>query len=373
LPGVAVKELWKRYGSLNAVKGVSFNCEMGTFFCLLGPSGAGKSSILKMIAGVEEITRGEVYIDDHLVNNVRPQERDTAMMFENYALYPHMSVFENMASPYRSPLRKSQYSRSEIETTIKKVARLLSMEELLDRYPKELSGGQKQRVALGRALVRNPSVFLLDEPISHLDAKLRHNMRTELKKIHEQIRVSFIYATPDYLEAISMADRVAVLNEGEIQQLGTPSEIFDFPVNEFVAGFVGDPPMNLFECTLHSDKEKLFLGFGHSKIMLPDDFSRPLKARTYAAGLKVGIRPTQINVSLERRDENSVPADLLVFEPLGRYAVLTVRADGLILKIKSRERLQLKEDQSLWLNWETSKFHFFDKATGLAVGIHENR
>ena len=371
--GVTVKELWKTYGSLNAVQGVSFGCERGTFFCLLGPSGAGKSSILKMIAGVEEISRGEVHINDRLVNDVRPQERDAAMMFENYALYPHMRVFENMASPYRSPLRKSQYSREEVETKIREVARLLSMEELLDRYPKELSGGQKQRVALGRVLVRRPSVFLLDEPISHLDAKLRHDMRTELKKIHEQVGVSFIYATPDYLEAMSMADSVAVLNEGKIQQMGTPSEIFNYPVNEFVAGFTGDPPMNVFECKLHGEKEKLFMRFGCSQILLPDDVGGFLKRENHSLEIRAGIRPTDIDVSTEKRYESSIPAKLLVFEPLGRHVILTVETDGLVLKIKSRERLKLKEGQSLWLDWNPSRFHFFEKETGLSIGISENR
>jgi multiple sugar transport system ATP-binding protein len=320
-----------------------------------------------MIAGVEEVTSGAIYIDDCLVNDIRPQERDIAMMFENYALYPHLTVFGNMASPYTSPMRKAKYSSDEIEKIIRDVAGFLSIEELLDRYPKELSGGQKQRTALGRALVRKPSVFLLDEPISHLDAKLRHNMRTELKKIHQEVGVSFIYATPDQLEAISMADVIGVINKGEIYQIGTPEEVFDNPKNEFVASFVGDPPMNLFDCVLEKANEALLLRIEDFDLMLSKKLTKRLEKATLPEEMRAGIRPTNIDMTAEKRDRNAIPARIYVFEPLGRYTIVTVKVNQMFFKIKVRGYLEIREGQSVWLNFDADRFHFFDKNTGQTI------
>jgi ABC-type sugar transport system ATPase subunit len=289
------------------------------------------------------------------------------MMFENYALYPHFTVFENMASPYRSRVRKSKYSLEEVERMIRDTARLLSIEELLDRYPKELSGGQKQRAALGRALVRRPSVFLLDEPISHLDAKLRHNMRTELKKIHEEVGVSFIYATPDHLEAMSMADIIAVMNEGEIQQIGTPQDIFDKPANEFVAGFIGDPPMNLFDCSLESQGGELTLRMETQGIVLPKELAARLLERKRTGDLRVGIRPTNIHPTTEKWETAAIQAQVYITEPLGRYSIVTVKVNHMLLKIKTRGILRVKEGDTVWLGLDADKFHFFEKETGVAV------
>lgn len=367
MPGVRLRNIWKKYGSVEAVRGVSFECQKGQFFCLLGPSGAGKTSLLKMTAGVEEVTSGEIYIEDRLVTDVKPQERDIAMMFENYALYPHFTVFGNMASPLGSGIRKAKYSPNEIEKTIREIARLLSIEELLDRYPKELSGGQKQRAALGRALVRKPSVFLLDEPISHLDARLRHNMRTELKKIHEELGVSLIYATPDQLEAISMADVIAVMNKGEIQQIGTPKEVFDHPANEFVAGFIGEPPMNLFDCRLREKTGDLFLKIENFELMLPREVKRKLQEKTLPNEIEAGIRPTNLHLTEGKKDRNSIPAEIYVFEPLGRYTIATVRVNNMLLKIKVRGHFQATEGESVWLNFDRDKFHFFETKSGSAI------
>ena len=367
--GVRLKDVWKKYGPLEALKGVTFECQRGQFFSLLGPSGAGKTSILKMIAGVEEVTAGEIYVDDRLYNDVRPQERDIAMMFENYALYPHLTVFENMASPYRSSARKSEHSSDEVERIIRETARLLSIEELLDRYPKALSGGQKQRAALGRTLVRRPSVFLLDEPISHLDAKLRHNMRTELKKIHEEFGASFIYATPDYLEAISMADIIALINQGEIQQIGTPGEIYHHPVNEFVAGFIGDPAMNLFDCLLQSENSEVTLRMGSHGIALPQELATKLQQRKTTGDCRAGIQPTNIHVAMEKTESSSIPAELYLTEPLGRYTIVTVRVDPVLLKVKMRGQLGVKEGETVWLSFDADRFHFFERETRVALAI----
>ncbi|TET29136.1 ABC transporter ATP-binding protein [Candidatus Aerophobetes bacterium] len=367
MPGVSLKNIWKKYGGVEAVKGVSFDCQKGQFFCLLGPSGAGKTSILKMTAGVEEVTSGEIYIEDRLVNDVKPQERDIAMMFENYALYPHLTVFGNMASPLSSHIRKAKYSSNEIGKIIRETARLLSIEELLDRYPRQLSGGQKQRAALGRALVRKPSVFLLDEPISHLDAKLRHNMRTELKKIHEEVGVSLIYATPDQLEAISMADVIAVINKGEIQQIGTPEEVFDHPANEFVAGFIGEPPMNLFSCSLRKKTGELFLRIGDFELMLSQEVKKKLEEQMVSDEIKAGIRPTNLHVTKRKKDKNSIGTEIYVFEPLGRYSIATARVNNILLKIKIRGHFEATEGEQVWLNFDTNKFHFFETKSGSAI------
>ena len=367
MAGISLVNVWKKYGTVEAVKGISLNCPKGQFFCLLGPSGAGKSSILKMIAGVEEVSSGEIYIDDHLQNDVRPQERDIAMMFENYALYPHLTVFKNMAAPYVSSMRRAKYSAKEVEEIVRKAARLLSIEELLNRYPKQLSGGQKQRVALGRALVRKPAAFLLDEPISHLDAKLRHNMRTELKKIHEEAGVIFIYATPDQLEAISMADVIAVINKGEVQQIGTPEEIFENPRNEFVAGFVGDPPMNLFDCAVRKANGTLLLRDADFSLALSRELGKRLEGATLPEEVRVGIRPTNISISAEKKDENEVSAKISILEPLGRYTIATVSVNKMFFKIKVGGHLRLAEGQSVWLGFDQNKLHLFDRKTGHAV------
>lgn len=360
MPGISVRNIRKKFGDVEAVRNASFDCQSGQFFCLLGPSGAGKTTILKMIAGVEEATSGEIYIDNCLVNDIRPQERDVAMMFENYALYPHLTVYENMASPYTSAIRKSRYSSEEVEKIIKEVARSLSIENLLARYPKELSGGQKQRAALGRALVRRPSVFLLDEPISHLDAKLRHNMRTELKKIHEEIGVSFIYATPDQLEAISMADVIAVIDRGQIQQIGTPDDVFEKPVNEFVASFMGEPPMNLFDGVLREKNKEPLLRIASFDLALPMELGRALGQKIPNGEVRAGIRPTHINIEKSRRDRNSIPAEIYVFEPFGRYAIVTAKVNGLLLKVKTRGQVRVTEGESVWLDFDLNRLHFFD-------------
>jgi multiple sugar transport system ATP-binding protein len=371
LLGVILKNIYKKYGDLNAVKEVSFECQKGQFICLLGPSGAGKTSILKMIAGVEEVTSGEIYIDNVLVNDVQPQDRDVAMMFENYALYPHFTVFKNLQSPYTSAMRRTKYSSQEVEKIVREVAKFLSIEEFLDRYPKELSGGQKQRVALGRALVRKPSIFLLDEPIAHLDAKLRHNMLTEFKKIHEEAGGTFIYATPDQLEAMSLADVIVVINKGEIHQIGTPKDIFLNPKDEFVAGFTGDPPMNLFNCVFQKDKGSLLLAGGGIELMLSKELTKKLVNALLSEEIRAGIRPMDISITSEKRDEYSVPVKIHIIEPLGRFAIVTAGVNQMLFKIKVRGYLNIKEDQLVWLNFDENKLHFFDCNNSLALKLEQ--
>ena len=235
---VKLENVWKKYGDVEAVRNVTLECRDKEFLCLLGPSGCGKSSTLRMIAGLEYVTEGKIYIGDRCVNEIDPYKRDIAMVFESYALYPHKKVYDNMAYP----LRVQKYKEDEIKMRVGRAAEILDIKELLDRWPRQLSGGQKQRVAIGRAIVRDPKVFLLDEPISHLDAKLRTHMRGELKRLHRDLDATMVYVTHDQLEGMTMADRIAVMNLGQLQQVGTPDEVFNHPKNKFVAGFIGGSP-----------------------------------------------------------------------------------------------------------------------------------
>lgn len=238
---VELRRVWKKYGDVEAVRDLSLTCEDGEFLCLLGPSGCGKSSTMRMVAGLETITAGDLLMDGRRVNHVSPRERDIAMVFENYALYPHMNVYDNIATP----LRARRLPSAEIERRVHAIAEILSIVDLLPRRIQNLSGGQKQRVGIGRAIVREPRLFIMDEPISHLDARLRADMRTELKRLHRRLGVTTLYVTHDQLEAVALADRIAVMHLGVLQQVGRPAELFDGPVNEFVAGFIGSPPMNM--------------------------------------------------------------------------------------------------------------------------------
>ena len=251
---VIFKDVWKKYDDVEAVRGLSFEAHEEECLVILGPSGAGKTSSLKMIAGIEDISDGEIYIDGKLANYLDPRERNVAMVFESYALYPHLSVYDNLAFPLRSP--KHRQPPDQIRERVTHVAGMLGMSPLLDRFPAQLSQGQKQRVGLGRALVREPSVFLFDEPLSHVDAKIRHRMRTEIKKIQETIKTAMIYVTHDYMEALSLGDWVIVIKEGQLQQRGRPREVFDHPINLFVADLIGDPPMNFLDVELVSDERR---------------------------------------------------------------------------------------------------------------------
>jgi multiple sugar transport system ATP-binding protein len=366
---IKLDNVWKRYGQVEAVKGVNFECRDGEFFCLLGPSGAGKTSILKMVAGIEKVTSGNIFIGGRLVNELKPQERDVAMMFENYALYPHLTVFENLASPLRSPAVKGKYSSEEIKRTVTRVAEMLSIGHLLSRYPRQLSGGQKQRAALGRVLVRKASVFLLDEPISHLDAKLRHEMRVELKRIHREIRAAFVYATPDQLEAMSMADTIAVLREGVLQQVGTPDELYNYPANEFVAGFIGEPPMNFLDGELEEIGGGLVIRAGEEfEISVPEALASKLRSSIEGRGVRVGVRPTDLGlVATESCGESSLQGEVYVCEPLGRYTVITVKIGDAFLKVKVEGHFRVREKEKVGLSLDRDRLYFFDAQTGNAL------
>jgi multiple sugar transport system ATP-binding protein len=359
---VTLKDLWKKYGRVDAVKGLNLECRDKEFVCLLGPSGCGKSSTLRMIAGLEEITRGDIAIDDVCVNKIHPSKRDIAMVFETYALYPHKTVFQNMAYP----LRIRRMPLSQIHSRVERASEILEIKGLLDRYPRQLSGGQKQRVAIGRAIVREPKVFLMDEPISHLDAKLRTHMRGELKHLQRELSQTFIYVTHDQLEAMSMADRIAVMNLGVLQQYAPPGEIFNRPVNKFVAGFVGDPPMNFIDCLLVAEngwklKHEAF------EIPLADSVKQRVqeKQTSFQEALEVtlGARPESILVKREKQKPEDVKAGVYITEPLGSDLIVDVLVGDERLKIKASASLEVDREDVVFLEMVPEKIHLFDRKT----------
>lgn len=374
MAGVKLKNICKRYGGgdVDAVSDLSLECKDKEFFALLGPSGCGKSSTLRMIAGLEEISKGEIYIDNQVVNEVEPKDRDIAMVFETYALYPNKKVRANMAFPLR--VGKKKYSDAEIKERVAKAAEILEITDFLDRYPKQLSGGQKQRVAIGRAIVREPKVFLLDEPISHLDAKLRTHMRSELKLLQRTLGTTMIYVTHDQMEAMGMADRIAIMNYGMLQQVGTPDEIFNHPANLFVAGFVGDPPMNFINCLLEVSKDNCQLINESFKIKLTQDMLDRYNKKNGNSPAKsidvvMGVRPESFILTEKEGTENSFPAEVLVTEPLGEEMVVDVKIpeNKNDLKIKVSVDRDIKAGDKIWLDLNKDKMHLFDRKTEKAL------
>ncbi len=371
MASLSLKHIYKRYlGGVVAVSDFCLEIKDKEFLVLVGPSGCGKSTTLRMIAGLEEISEGELYIGDRLVNDIAPKDRDIAMVFQNYALYPHMTVAENMA--FGLKLRK--VPKEEIKRRVEEAARILDILHLLDRRPKALSGGQKQRVALGRAIVRNPAVFLLDEPLSNLDAKLRASMRTELTKIHQKVGTTFVYVTHDQTEAMTMATRIVVMKDGLIQQVDTPQNLYDYPVNIFVAGFIGTPQMNFITSTLEKKGEDLYLTFGNNSIKLPADKANNPALKEYIGQQVVcGIRPECVHdepVHLQALPDCLMDATVEVTELMGAEIYLYLGFDGqedatggksIIARVSSRSTARAGDTIKVAL--DTSRVHIFDKDT----------
>ncbi|MEQ2128842.1 sn-glycerol-3-phosphate ABC transporter ATP-binding protein UgpC [Caldanaerobacter subterraneus KAk] len=365
---VVLKHVYKVYpGGVTAVK--DFNLEIADkeFIVLVGPSGCGKTTTLRMIAGLEEITSGELYIDGKLVNDVPPKDRDIAMVFQNYALYPHMTVYDNMA--FGLKLRK--VPRAEIDRKVKEAARILGLEELLNRKPKALSGGQRQRVALGRAIVRNPKVFLMDEPLSNLDAKLRVQMRTELKKLHERLQTTFIYVTHDQTEAMTMGTRIVVMKDGVIQQVDEPQVIYDYPNNLFVAGFIGSPQMNFIDARLENRDGKVYATFKGYSILVPEGILKRLKDPSYIGKeIVLGIRPEDLHdeeVFLEAYPEAVVEAKVEVTELMGAETYLYLDVNGASLTARVDPRTRAKSGDVIKIGFDVNKLHMFDKETEMTI------
>lgn len=343
-----------------AVDDVNFEVKNKEFVVLVGPSGCGKSTTLRMIAGLEEVSEGGIHIDGKVVNDVPPKDRDIAMVFQNYALYPHMTVYDNMA--FGLKLRK--YPKKEIKQRVFEAAELLGIKEYLDRKPKALSGGQRQRVAVGRAIVRKPKVFLFDEPLSNLDAKLRVQMRTEIIRLHDRLKATMIYVTHDQIEAMTMGDRIVVLRDGKVQQIDTPLHLYNHPRNKFVAGFIGSPAMNFMEVTVHKNK-KLTIDEGRLKIELPDKFKTSLEPYV---GKKVtfGIRPEDIfdrGTAYNVKHKALIKSKVDVVEPMGNelYLYLTTGLNNFIARVETDIIPPSGIEMELVFNMD--KVHFFDNET----------
>lgn len=364
---VRLEKVVKKYGDNIAVNELTLQCKDSEFFFILGPSGAGKTSTLKMIAGLVEVDGGNIFIGDTLVNDLEPGLRNVAMAFETYALYPHLTVFENLAFPLRAPIRSKQFTEEEVRKRVQRVGDLLRIGELLDRMPTQLSGGQKQRVALGRALIREPQVFLLDEPIAHLDAKLRHHMRAELKTMQREFGTTAIYTTPDQLEALSMADTIAVINQGKLHQIGAPLDIYNRPADDFVARFVGDPPMNFLtgSCKLVSESGQSMLRVDGSRIAISPRIQAMVDKQS-CEQVRVGIRPSDISLTREEKDTGWA-GEVYLVEQVGRSHVFTMKVNGDTLKVKMPLAFEAAVGETLHLSMAPDKIYLFDQATGKSL------
>ena len=359
---IQLQQLVKQYDDVTAVQGMDLEVRDGEFLVLVGPSGCGKSTTLRMIAGLEDITDGTLRIGDSVVNNVPPKDRSIAMVFQNYALYPHMTAAKNMKFGMKSV---SDFSTAEIDDRVQDAAETLDITDLLDRKPKELSGGERQRVAIGRALVREPEVFLLDEPLSNLDAKLRVQMRAELLKLHRELATTTIYVTHDQTEAMTLGDRVAVMDDGELQQVAPPQELYDYPTNRFVAGFIGEPSMNVFPVTVRHQNGRVVADHSGFTVTLPaGDGLDGLEG----SEVDFGVRPEDITLAQNLPDSTETfQAEVTVREPLGELLLLHCRVGDDELQVKVEPRSQIQPGDTIELGFNRERLHLFEAASGDAL------
>ena len=355
MAGVKILELQKSYNETPVLHGLNVDIEDGEFVVLVGPSGCGKSTLLRMIAGLEDISGGTIHIGEHLVNNLPPAKRDIAMVFQNYALYPHKTVRANMAFS----LRMRGMAKSEISKRVDWAAEILGLTPYLGRYPRALSGGQRQRVAMGRAIVRNPKVFLFDEPLSNLDAKLRVQMRTEIRELHQRLQTTTVYVTHDQIEAMSMADKIVVIQSGNIEQIGSPLDLYDRPRNMFVASFIGSPSMNFFDATCIREGQCLSAKIGDETLLLPEGITA-----VEGQEIVIGIRPEQLEIV-----ERGISGQISVIEPTGSETHVMLRhEDGSEFVLVSRNRRKFEVGQKLNTSAQSSALHVFDKVTRKRLG-----
>src|SRR5499427_3281169 len=354
MASVAIRDVKKAFGATSVIHGVDISIRDGEFVVLVGPSGCGKSTLLRMIAGLENITSGEIRIGERVVNNVPPKERDIAMVFQNYALYPHMTVAANMA--FSLKLRGAP--KSEIDARVRRAAEILGLVPLLDRFPRQLSGGQRQRVAMGRAIVRDPQVFLFDEPLSNLDAKLRVAMRTEIKELHQRLETTTVYVTHDQIEAMTMADKIVVMHDGRVEQIGAPLDLYDRPDNLFVAGFIGSPAMNFFAGTIRYNGNASFDGPGGVRLPLRVPQGRSPEWCDGKPAL-YGVRPEHFIFA-----DDGIDAEIQVVEPTGSETQLVARLGGQDVLAVFRERHQFKPGDRVRLKPSVGLVHLFDKTSG---------
>ena len=374
MAGLTLKGIYKKYpGGVVAVSDVNLEIRDKEFIVLVGPSGCGKSTTLRMIAGLEEISEGELYIGDRLVNDIAPKDRDIAMVFQNYALYPHMTVFDNMA--FGLKLRK--VPKAEIERKVNEAAKILDLTHLLDRKPKAMSGGQRQRVALGRAIVRSPKVFLLDEPLSNLDAKLRAQMRTEIAKIHKKLGTTFIYVTHDQTEAMTMGDRIVCMKDGFVQQIDTPQNLYENPVNKFVAGFLGSPQMNFIDAELKEEYGQFIVEFGATngrgnryQIIVPESKVNEDLGSYVGKEIILGVRPESLHdeeMYLSNASTGVIDANVEITEMMGAETYLYLLCEGIPLTARVSPRSTARPGDDIKVAIDPNRIHIFDKETEKAI------
>ncbi|ACE94199.1 MULTISPECIES: ABC transporter ATP-binding protein [Rhizobium] len=350
MANVQFEDVRKSFGAHPVIKGVDIDIADGEFVILVGPSGCGKSTLLRMLAGLENISGGEIKIGGRVVNTLPPKDRDIAMVFQNYALYPHMTVEQNMGFS----LMLNKAPKAEAEKRVKYAAGILGLDKLLDRYPRQLSGGQRQRVAMGRAIVRDPEVFLFDEPLSNLDAKLRVAMRAEIKELHQRLKTTTVYVTHDQIEAMTMADKIVVMHDGIVEQIGSPLELYDRPANLFVGGFIGSPAMNMIHGRLDPENPGQFVAANGTRLPVANP-----PASAVGRDLVYGLRPEYISL-----DPNGLPAEIVVIEPTGYETHLTVRLGGSEVSCVFRERVDARPGEAIRVAIDAAHVHLFDAEGG---------
>ena len=368
---IKLENIVKRFGDFVAVKDFNLEIEDKEFVVFLGPSGCGKTTTLRLIAGLENPEEGDIFIDEQRVNDLPPADRDIAFVFQFYALYPHLSVYDNIAFP----LKAVKVSKSEIDAHVKRVAEILQISDMLNRKPSVLSGGEMQRVALGRAMVRQPKVYLLDEPMANLDAKIRVDTRAEIKRLQHEIGATTIFVTHDQVEAMSLADRIAVIHQGVLQQIGTPHEIYNKPESLFVAGFMGMPTMNLLDAEVSLNEGESILRLSHTDVCfrLSPERQANITASAVENGLVFGIRPEHITAD-GQSGEHAIPADVHLVEPLGPVNILDIRLgthsetqDPILLRVRTHPAFQVTTGDTIWLNFDEAEVHLFDRETERTV------
>jgi multiple sugar transport system ATP-binding protein len=365
---IRLENVVKKFGKKEVIHGIDLNTREGELSFLLGPSGAGKTTILNLIAGVVPMTSGNIYIGDKNVNNLKPKDRNVAIAFESYALYPNRTVYGNMRFPLDAPVRNHELTDKQKDERVRQYARLLQIDDLLDRFPKELSGGQRQRVALGRTLVRTPSVYLLDEPIAHLDAKLRHQMRAELKHLQVKLNIPFICTSPDQSEAVAMADRIFLLNSGKVEQEGSSHDLYFSPIKEFVALMLGEPKMTINLFNYSRDGGKSYFTKEDLKLEAPEGFEKYAHDKSMPAAVDLGIRPTDMKMSLAKA-EGYEAFDLDFYQINGEKFIMTCMKGKTKIVVEAKRELgvTLKLGQKIYLKWDTGNFYLFDPATKLSL------